>query len=61
MNKGIRDMQGYANRVFDLDTLYDSDSGGILNIPVPGTKGEIFGDEGLDLTMFGEDLSLIHI
>ena len=45
MNKGIRDMQGYANRVFDLDTLYDSDSGGILNIPVPGTKGEIFGDE----------------
>ena len=55
MNKGIRDMQGYANRVFDLDTLYDSDSGGILNIPVPGTKGEIFGDEGLDLAMFGED------
>ena len=55
MNKGIRDMQGYANRVFDLDTLYDSDSGGILNIPVPGTKGGIFGDEGLDLAMFGED------
>ena len=55
MNKGIRDMQGYASRVFDRDTLYDSDSGGILNLPVPGTKGGIFGDEGLDLTMFGED------
>ena len=49
-------MQEYAGRVFDRDTLYDSDSGGILNLPVPGTAGtEMFGDEGLDLSMFGED------
>ena len=55
MNKGIKDMQGYASRVFDRDTLYDPEEGGILNIPIPGTKGGIFGDEGLDLAMFGKD------
>ena len=48
-------MQGYASRVFDRDTLYDPKEGGILNIPIPGTKGGIFGDEGLDLAMFGKD------
>ena len=55
MNKGIKDMQGYASRVFDRDTLYDPEEGGILNIPIPNTKGGIFGDEGLDLAMFGKD------
>ena len=55
---GIKDLgqnvKGYGDR-FDRETFYDSETGGVLNIPVPGTKGGIFGDEGLELAMFGED------
>jgi hypothetical protein len=58
MIDGIKDLgqnvKGYGDR-FDRETFYDSETGGILNIPVPGTKGGIFGDEGLELAMFGED------
>ena len=55
---GIKDLgqnvKGYGER-FDRETFYDSETGGVLNIPVPGTRGGIFGDEGLELAMFGED------
>tara|TARA_B100000282_G_scaffold161655_1_gene116777 strand:- start:1017 stop:2531 length:1515 start_codon:yes stop_codon:yes gene_type:complete len=55
---GIKDLgqnvKGYGDR-FDRETFYDPETGGVLNLPVPGTRGGIFGDEGLELAMFGED------
>ena len=46
---GIKDLgqnvKGYGER-FDRETFYDSETGGVLNIPVPGTSGGIFADEG---------------
>ena len=58
MMGGIKDLnqniKGYGDR-FDRETFYDPETGGVLNIPIPGTRGGIFGDEGLELAMFGED------
>lgn len=58
MIEGIKDLgqnvKDFGSR-FDRETFYDPETGGVLNIPVPGTKGGYFGDEGLELAMFGED------
>ena len=59
MIEGIKDLgqnvKGFGDR-FDRETFYDPESGGILNIPIPGTAGtEMFGDEGLELAMFGDE------
>ena len=59
MIEGIKDLGQGAKKFgerFDRETFYDPETGGILNIPIPGTTGtELFGDEGLELAMFGED------
>ena len=57
-SQGIKDLgqnvKDFGSR-FDRETFYDPETGGVLNIPVPGTRGGAFGDEGLELAMFGED------